>query len=65
MSPHHRSAAVAQASEDISHALTVLQREHGLTDVEMLMAVDGWQRLRLLDMLRAERADPGKGADEE
>jgi type III secretory pathway component EscS len=67
MTTHHRTCAVAQASADIFQALTSLQREHGLTDVEMLQAVTSWQAQALKHMLRDERhpEDPGEDADEE
>jgi len=55
MDTHHRTAAVAQASADISASLTALQREHGLTDAEMLLAVLAWERGMAETMLRAER----------
>ena len=41
---HHRTRAVAQASADIGMKLNALQREHGLTDAEMLLAVFAWER---------------------
>lgn len=56
---HHRTAAVAQASADISVSLTALQREHGLTDAEMLLAVFAWERGMVEAMLRAEREAEG------
>lgn len=55
MDTHHRTAAVEQASADISAALTALQRQHGLTDAEMLLAVLAWERGTAEAMLRAER----------
>ena len=47
--------------------LGYLQREHGLTDVEMLQAVTSWQGTVFKYMLRAERhpGDPDKAGDEE
>ena len=67
MNPHHRSQSVAVAQADIAVKLNALQREHGLTTVEMLQAVNTWQGTVLKYMLRAERHpdDPDKGADEE
>lgn len=62
-----RAQAVAIAQADIAVALNKLQREHGLTNIEMLQAVTSWEASTLNYMLRAERHpdDPGKGADEQ
>ncbi len=67
MKLHHRTTAVASASADICMNLIALQREHGLTDVEMLQAVATWQDRKLKFMLRAERHpdDPEKPAEQE
>ena len=67
MTPHHRHQSVAVAQADIAVKLNALQREHGLTNVEMLQAVTTWQASVLKFMLRTERhpEDPGKAADEE
>lgn len=55
MDTHHRTATVEQASADICAAMTALQRRHGLTDAEMLLAVLAWERDMAEAMLRAER----------
>lgn len=62
---HPRSQQVAEAQADVQWQLGKLQREHGLTDVEMLQAVAGWQSGCLKSMLRAERhpGDPAAPAD--
>jgi hypothetical protein len=62
-----RAQAVSIAQAEIAVKLSELQREHGLTSIEMLQAVTTWQATALKYMLRAERHpdDPGKGADEE
>lgn len=67
MEAHHRHQSVTEAQADIAVKLNALQREHGLTDVEMLQAVTSWQGTALKCMLRAERHpdEPGKNADEE
>ena len=67
MKPHHRTQAVAEASADIGMKLNALQREHGLTNVEMLQAVTSWQGTALKYMLRAERHpdDPDRPAEQE
>jgi hypothetical protein len=67
MTPHPRHQSVAQASADIVASLVALQRDHGLTDAEMLLAVFAWERGKAGDMLRAERHpdDPDKAGDEE
>ena len=67
MNLHHRNQSVVEASADISMKLTALQREHGLTDAEMLLAVFAWEREKVDAMLRAERHpdDPGKPAEQE
>lgn len=67
MRPHHRHQSVTEAQADIAVRLNALQREHGLTDVEMLQAITSWQGTALKHMLRAERhpSDPSKSADEE
>lgn len=46
---------VAQASADVGVSLDALQREHGLTDAEMLLAVFAWERSKVETMLRTER----------
>ena len=61
MGTHHRTAAVAQASADICASLTALQREHGLTDAEMLLAVFAWERGMAEAMLQAERQRENQG----
>jgi hypothetical protein len=62
---HPRSQQVAVGQADVQWRLSKLQREHGLTDVEMLQAVAGWQSGCLKSALRAERHpdDPGAPAD--
>jgi hypothetical protein len=62
---HSRSQSVAEASAEVGVTLNRLQREHGLTDTEMLRAVASWQVTCLKYMLRAERHpdDPGEPAD--
>jgi hypothetical protein len=62
---HPRTQQVAAAQADVQWRLCKLQREHGLTDVEMLQAVAGWQSGCLKSMLRAERHpdDPSAPAD--
>jgi hypothetical protein len=67
MAERDRAQKVALAKNDIRMALIGLQKEHDLTDVEMLQAVTDWQRARLGCMLMDERsaadldhpADPG------
>ena len=63
---HERTLPVQQASRDIRDALDELQREHDLTDVEMLRVLNEHQDNIARHMLRAERHpnDPGKKADE-
>jgi hypothetical protein len=65
VSAHAQAVAIAQS--EIAVKLCELQREHGLTNVEMLQAVTSWQGTALRYMLRAERHpdDRDKGADEE
>lgn len=62
---HPRATPVAEASAEIHVTLNRLQREHGLTTVEMLQAVSTWQVTCLRYMLRAERhpGNPGEPAD--
>jgi hypothetical protein len=62
---HDRTQSVAEASAEIGVTLNSLQREHGLTSIEMLQAVGSWQMTCLKYMLRAERhpAEPGEPAD--
>jgi len=62
---HPRTQKVAEAQSDVQRRVCKLQREHGLTDVEMLQALAGWQSGCLKSMLRAERHpdDPGAPAD--
>lgn len=62
---HARAQSVAEASAVIGVKLNALQREHGLTGIEMLQAVGSWQMTCLKYMLRAERHpdDPGEPAD--
>ena len=62
---HDRARSVAEASAEIGVTLNSLQREHGLTDIEMLQAVGSWQMTCLKYMLRAERHpdNPGEPAD--
>lgn len=55
MTPRRRHQSVAQASADIVASLVALQREHGLTDAEMLLAVFAWERGKVTAMLQAER----------
>lgn len=66
MTPHHRHQAVTEAQFEIGVKLNALQREHGLTNVEMLQAVTSWQGTALKYMLRAERHpdDRDKAGDE-
>ena len=65
VSEHPRTQPVAEASAEIGVTLNRLQREHGLTSVEMLQAVSTWQASCLKYMLRRERhpEDPGTPAD--
>jgi hypothetical protein len=67
MKLHPRTMAVAQASADIGMTLIALQREHGLTDIEMMQALTAWQERKLKYMLRAERHpdDPDRPAEQE
>ena len=62
---HPRTQQAAEAQADVQWQLAKLQLGHGLTDVEMLQAVAGWQSGRLKSMLRAERHpdDPAAPAD--
>jgi hypothetical protein len=46
---------VDAASADVGWQLSKLQREYGLTNIEMLQAVTGWTQTCLKYMLRAER----------
>ena len=64
---HPRYESVIGAQADIAVKLNDLQREHSLTNVEMLQAVTSWQGTVFKYMLRAERhpEDPHKSADEE
>lgn len=50
----------------VTSALHGLQENHGLTDIEMLQAVQAFTDGKLGDMLRRERHpdDPDKAADE-
>lgn len=67
MTPHPRHQSVTEAQFEIGVKLNALQREHGLTNTEMLQAVTSWQGTALKYMLRAERHpdDPSAAADEE
>ena len=62
---HDRTQSVAEASADVAWQLGRLQREHGLTNIEMLQAVGSWQMSCLKYVLRAERHpdNPGEPAD--
>ena len=64
---HPRTMPVQRASAEIRMALINAQKEHGLTDIEMLQAVAEWQATHLKYMLRAERHpdDPDAKGDEE
>jgi hypothetical protein len=60
-----RAQAASRASATLAVTLSEYQREHKLTDVEMLQALTSWQQTTLKYMLRAERhpEDPDKPAD--
>ena len=64
---HPDANLVAVAQAEVGVWLNKFQREHGLTNIEMLQAVTSWQGSALKYMLRTERHpdDPDKGADEE
>ncbi len=61
-----RAERVRIAQAELAVFLDRFQREHGLTTIEMLQAVTGWQATALKFMLRHERhpGDPDAGADE-
>ncbi len=67
VSKRAQEVSIAIAQVEVQVALDLLQREHDLTDVEMLQAITSWQALCLKYMLRSERHpdNPDKCADEE
>lgn len=64
---HPRTMPVREAEAAISFAITTLQRDWDLTDIEMLRALLEAQQGITKHMLRAERHpdDPERKADEE
>lgn len=64
---HDRTLKCQGARIRISEALSKLQEEHELTDIEMLQALSQHQDTMLKYMLRAERHpdNPEKRADED
>jgi hypothetical protein len=64
---HPRTMPVQRAEAAVAMAVATLQREWGLTDVEMLRALLAVQQGITRHMLRAERHpdDPERKADEE
>ena len=56
---------VRRAQSAVAIALCELQEQHDLSDIEMLQAVSQWQGTALKYMLRAERGDADRPADEE
>jgi hypothetical protein len=67
MRQSERARKVSVAQAEIAVKLNELQREGGLTSIEMLQAVASWQSTALKYMLRYERhpEDPDTPADAE
>lgn len=64
---HSRTMPVEQAKAELGVTLARFQREHDLTDIEMLVALAAQQQQLLKYRLRQERHpdDPERKADEE
>jgi hypothetical protein len=63
---HPRADRAHQARAELKILVDKFQRDHGLTDIELLQALTECQQSILKYMLRAERHpdDPDRGADE-